>query len=422
MTDITEILNILDLRKFNLFKNAVEKLHKFYEINLSDISYSKEIMKVLTEIVSYDCAAVYYITPNNLNYQFGSGENFPQELNISEGLSSIIYNTQENFDDNIKLLLNSNKEILVSRLSIKGAVFGILIICRDVKFSQDELVIFQACSCVISSLIKDLELSKVLKMQVEALQSGIIETNKAYETIKKQNKKIKENEKLQNEFIANISHDLRTPLNSIIGFSEVLSAKLFGDLTPKQAEYVDDIKLSGIRLLGMINEVLDISKIESNTVKLNLSEVDVNMLISEVCNILKPLADKKGVNIIKKLDDEIVLNGDFIKLQQVIFNIVGNAIKFSPEKSKVIISAQIKENNVIIKIKDNGIGIAKKYHRKIFDKFFQVENSMSKSELSTGLGLTISHEFVKLHGGSIKVISDIGAGAEFIITIKKCRG
>ena len=401
-----------------MFKNAVEKLHKFYEINLSEESYSNEIMKVLSEIISYDCAGVYYITPNNLNYQFGVSDNFSRDINISKDLSSIIYNTQKDFSAEIKLLLNSDKEILASRLSTKGAVFGVLVTAREKKFSQDEIVIFQACSCVISSLIKDLELSKVLKMQLEALQSGIIETNKAYETIKKQNKKIKENEKLQNEFIANISHDLRTPLNSIIGFSDVLSAKLFGDLTLKQSEYVEDIKLSGIRLLGMINEVLDISKIESNTVKLNLSEVDLNVLISEVCNILKPLADKKGVNIVKNLEDGIFLNGDFIKLQQVIFNIAGNAIKFAPENSQVTICAQIKENNVIIKIKDNGIGIAKKYHKKIFDKFFQVENTMSKSELSTGLGLTISKEFVKLHGGSIKVNSDIGTGAEFIIEIK----
>lgn len=401
-----------------MFKNAVEKLHKFYEINLNDNSYSKEIMKVLSEIISYDCAGVYYITPNNLNYQFGASDNFSRDINISKDLSSIIYNTQKDFSAEIKLLLNSDKEILASRLSTKGAVFGVLVTGREKKFSQDEIVIFQACSCVISSLIKDLELSKVLKMQLEALQSGIIETNKAYETIKKQNKKIKENEKLQNEFIANISHDLRTPLNSIIGFSDILSAKLFGDLTLKQSEYVEDIKLSGIRLLGMINEVLDISKIESNTVKLNLSEVDVNVLISEVCNILKPLADKKGVNIVKNLEEGIFLNGDFIKLQQVIFNIAGNAIKFAPENSQVTICAHIKDNNVIIKIKDNGIGIAKKYHKKIFDKFFQVENTMSKSELSTGLGLTISQEFVKLHGGSIKVNSDIGTGAEFIIEIK----
>lgn len=401
-----------------MFKNAIEKIYKFYEINISKDSYTNDILDVLAEIISYECAAVYYITPNSLKYQFGKGDNLTDNINIPDGLSSIIYNTQNDFSDKLKPLLSQNKEVLIQRLSIKGAIFGLLIIFRDEKFSQNENIIFKTCSCIISSLIKDLELSKVLKMQVEALQSGIIETNKAYETIKKQNKKIKENEKLQNEFIANISHDLRTPLNSIIGFSDVLSANLFGDLTPKQAEYVNDIKLSGIRLLGMINEVLDISKIESSTVKLNISEIDLNMLITEVCNILTPLADKKGVNIIKKLDDNIFFNGDFIKLQQVIFNILGNAIKFSPDNSEVIISAQIKDSNIIIKIKDNGFGIAKKYHKKIFDKFFQVENSMSKSELSTGLGLTISKEFVKLHGGKINVVSDSNKGAEFIITLK----
>ena len=235
--------------------------------------------------------------------------------------------------------------------------------------------------------------------------------------IKKQNKKIKANEKLQNQFIANVSHDLRTPLNSIIGFSEILGNRIFGELTQKQAEYIDDIRIAGIRLLGMINEILDISKLESNTVKLNISSVDINILIEEVCNILKPLYQKKGVKVVKDIDENLSLNGDYIKLQQVIFNLLGNAIKFSPQNSEIHIKAGKKDNSVYISIKDEGIGIDKKYHKKIFNKFFQIADSLSKTETSTGLGLTIAKEFVKLHNGKIDIISKPANGTTFIITL-----
>ena len=302
--------------------------------------------------------------------------------------SEKLYDTaDENFKPDVAQLFNIQEEkILCEKLVIKGAVFGIIILEKENEdFSFDEKLIFKTCASIISNLIKDLELSKVLEMQVEALQSGIITSNKAYADVKRQNKKIKESEKQQNEFIANISHDLRTPLNSIIGFSELLSNKIVGDLNEKQNGYVEDIKIAGIKLLEMINEVLDIAKIESHTVKLNIS------------NIFK---------------------GDFIKLQQVLFNILGNAVKFSPENSEIKISAKTQGDKVVIKIKDEGTGIAKKYHKKIFDKFFQVEDSMSKTEASTGLGLAISKEFVKMHGGEISVDSSKGNGTEFTITLK----
>ena len=141
-------------------------------------------------------------------------------------------------------------------------------------------------------------------------------------------------------------------------------------------------------------------------------------MIDEVCNIIKPISDKKHITITKNIIGEILFKGDFIKLQQVLFNILGNAVKFSPENSEIKISAKTQGDKVVIKIKDEGIGIAKKYHKKIFDKFFQVEDSMSKTEASTGLGLAISKEFVKMHGGEISVDSSKGNGTEFTITLK----
>lgn len=402
-----------------MFKNAIEKINKFYNIDTSDNAHAQKVFEILEEIINFDSASIFYLSPETLTLEAGKNINCSKSIKINKNLSSEIYTNSKNIpQEQIKKLLNINSEILINKLSIKDATYGLLIIEREKEFTQDEKIIYNTCTAIISNLIKDIELSKVLKMQVEALQNGIQETNKAYETIKKQNKKIKQNEKLQNEFIANISHDLRTPLNSIIGFSEILSQKIFGDLNKKQLEYIEDIRISGLKLLAMINEILDITKIESRTIKLNISNVNINILINEVCNILKPLFEKKNIHLTKNINTEIELAADYIKLQQVLFNIVGNAIKFSPQNSEIKISAKQTDKNVIIKIKDSGIGIEKKYHKKIFNKFFQIQNTMTKTETSTGLGLTISKEFIKLHNGKITIDSEPNKGCEFTIFLK----
>lgn len=404
-----------------MYKNAIEKINKFYDLNLSSHSRKEAIFDVLEEIIPFWRGAIFYLSPDNLSLEFCKNFEKIGTIKISEKLSAKLYDpTDETFKPDVATLFNTQEEkFLCEKLVIKGAVFGIIVLEKEnEEFSFDEKLIFKTCASIIANLIKDLELSKVLKMQVEALQSGIISSNKAYETVKKQNKKIKENERQQNEFIANISHDLRTPLNSIIGFSELLSNKIAGELNEKQNGYVEDIKIAGLKLLEMINEVLDIAKIESHTVKLNISDIYADVLIDEVCNIIKPISDKKHITISKNIVGEILFKGDFIKLQQVLFNILGNAVKFSPENSEIKISAKIQQNFVVITIKDEGIGIEKKYHKKIFEKFFQVENSMSKTETSTGLGLAISKEFVKMHGGTLDVDSSLEKGSTFTITLK----
>ena len=379
----------------------------------------QKMFDILGEIIQVDACGIFYLSPNNLSLEFEKNLNIEKNIQISEDFSNEIFeNKTINLEEKISKILKINTNILVQKLTAKDAVFGLLLIERCQNFTKDEAIIFQTCSSIISNLIKDLELSKVLKMQVEALQNGIVETHRAYDTIKKQNKKIKENEKLQNEFIANISHDLRSPLNSIIGFSEALSNKIFGDLTEKQSEYIEDIRLSGIRLLGMINEVLDIAKINSHTIKLNLSQVDLNLAIDEVCNILTPALNKKHITI-EKHAEQITFVADYIKIQQILFNLIGNAIKFSHPNGKIVIFTQSTDIDILIKIQDFGIGIDKKFHKKIFNKFYQVENPMSKTETSTGLGLTIAKEFIKLHNGKIKLKSESNKGSTFTIIIPK---
>lgn len=404
-----------------MFKNAIEKINKFYDLDLNKNSHTNEMFEILNEIIHFNSAAVFYLTPNSLRLEFENNFKYCHELKLPAKISEKLYDSDvEHISDDVKQLFNIESDTMASRLVVKGAIVGILIITRDNGiFQPDEKLIFKTCTKIIANLIKDFELSKVLQLQARAMEEGLIETKEAYNNIKKQNKKIKNNEKLQNQFIANVSHDLRTPLNSIIGFSEALGNKIFGELNEKQQEYIEDIRVSGIRLLGMINEILDITKLESHTIKLNITNIKCEILITEVCNILKPLLEKKGLKVVTNIEPQLELNGDYIKLQQVLFNIIGNAIKFSPNNSVIEINANQTSDKISISIKDYGIGIDKKHHKKIFNKFYQVEDSLLKTEASTGLGLTIAKKFVELHSGKISIISEPDKGTEFTIYLPK---
>ena len=254
-------------------------------------------------------------------------------------------------------------------------------------------------------------------MQLDALKNGIIEKNEAYEVIKDQNEKILEADRVKNEFLANISHELRTPLNSILGFADILSTKLYGDLNSKQEEYVNDIKVSGTHLLGMINEILDMSKIEANAMKIVKSVFPISRAATEVCNILFPLAQKKNVKLICELENDFEVFADYQKIQQIMYNLLSNAIKYSPENNEVTVKIDYNNDFYRIQVHDNGIGIDKKYHGKIFAKFVQLDSAFTKKESSTGLGLTITKKLVELHEGKISLISEINNGSTFIVEL-----
>jgi len=404
-----------------LYKLALEKINKFYDIDLEQNPHADEVFEVLNTIIPFDNAGIFYLTSNSINLEYGKNIKIYEDIKIDEVIAQELFDPKKQLEkDFIKNIFKLNTDILCKKLIIKGVVIGFIIMTRNAKpFSTEEELIFNTCTKIITNLIKNLELTKIIKTQVTTLAQALTTTNEAYDTIKEQNRQIKKHEKLQNQFIANISHDFRTPLNSIIGFSELLNNEIFGKLNTKQKEYVSDINIAGVHLLGMINDVLDISKIESQTIKLNISEIDANMLITEVINILNPLTQKKKIIFKCNIKENLSLQGDFVKLQQVLFNIIGNAIKFSPNDSEINILADNIDNKIQIIIQDFGIGIEKKYQKKIFEKFFQIQNDFSKTETSTGLGLPISKEFIKLHNGKITVKSEINKGTIFTIILPK---
>ena len=396
----------------------------------TDLNSERHLFKNFEKILSFDEGFIYYANPDSLQlkYSYKKHANYEKEatFKLKSDLKKFIFSkngeiTNETSDlvEALELKGSSQKSYLVSKISIKSTVFGIVVLSKREKnfYKQEDLDALDAVSSVFSYLLKDVELSNVFKIQLKALKDGIVEKNNAYKTIKEQNEKILEADKVKNEFLANISHELRTPLNSILGFSDILGTQLYGNLNPKQEEYVNDIKISATHLLGMINEVLDMSKIEANAMKVVKSAFWISRAVDEVANILSPLAQKKNIKLIKNMDADFEVFADYQKIQQILYNLVSNAIKYSPENDEVEISVSSDDENFRILVHDNGIGIDKKYHGKIFAKFVQLDSAYTKKESSTGLGLTITKELVELHGGKISLISEINNGSTFIVEI-----
>ena len=396
----------------------------------TDLNSERHLFKNFEKILSFDEGFIYYANPDSLQlkYSYKKHANYEKEatFKLNSDLKKFIFSKNSEITDEtsdlvktIELEGSSQKSYLISKISIKSTVFGIVVLSKREKnfYKQEDLDALDAVSSVLSYLLKDVELSNVFKIQLKALKDGIVEKNNAYETIKEQNEKILEADKVKNEFLANISHELRTPLNSILGFSDILGTQLYGNLNPKQEEYINDIKVSATHLLGMINEVLDISKIEANAMKVVKSAFWISRAVDEVANILSPLAQKKNVKLIKNMDVDFEVFADYQKIQQILYNLVSNAIKYSPDNDEVEISVNSDDENFRILVHDNGIGIDKKYHGKIFAKFVQLDSAYTKKESSTGLGLTITKELVELHGGKISLISEVNNGSTFIVEI-----
>jgi signal transduction histidine kinase len=221
----------------------------------------------------------------------------------------------------------------------------------------------------------------------------------------------------KSEFLANMSHELRTPLNAIIGFSEVLTDRMFGELNEKQEEYLKDIYASGTHLLSLINDILDLSKIEAGRMELELTDFDLPTAIDNALMLVRERAGRRSIALHTSIDDRLgPIQADERKVRQVVLNLLSNAIKFTPEGGRIEVAAVPKDGSAEISVSDTGIGIAPEDQDKVFEEFRQVGAAAKKVE-GTGLGLTLCRKFVELHGGKIWVKSQLGAGATFTFTI-----
>jgi signal transduction histidine kinase len=232
------------------------------------------------------------------------------------------------------------------------------------------------------------------------------------------NREVERANRLKSEFLANMSHELRTPLNAIIGFSELLAEEKAGPLQIKQKHFVGHISTGAHHLLKLINEVLDISKIEAGRVDLEPENFGAAAALAEVLSVINPLAMNKKIQVESRVGDDLTIFADRIRFKQILYNLLSNALKFTPELGEARVNAfRESDDTVRFSVRDTGIGIAAEEQKAIFDEFHQVSDTTKGIREGVGLGLAITRRLVELNGGKIWVESELGKGSAFFFTI-----
>ncbi len=285
----------------------------------------------------------------------------------------------------------------------------------------------QAHKTLIQLIFQDISQKKraeiLEKKFTEELEKKVDErTQELYDALEKQNlylDQILKSSQFKTEFMATMSHELRTPLNAIIGFAELLVEGFYGQLNEEQKEFIIDIKSSAEHQFEMIKHILDISKIESGQITLNVQQFSLNAMLEQLKSSLRPLYSKKGLKFkVKGLDTEKYINADPIRFREILLNLLSNAIKFTMD-GKVTLKVDEKYNYWLFKVTDTGIGIARKDFPLIFKEFKRVNSPYVRSVPGTGLGLSLTKRLIELHGGEISFTSLLGAGSTFTFSISK---
>jgi signal transduction histidine kinase len=221
----------------------------------------------------------------------------------------------------------------------------------------------------------------------------------------------------KSQFLANMSHELRTPLNAILGYTELVLDNIYGDVPARMGSVLQRVQSNGKHLLGLINDVLDLSKIEAGQLKLSLEDYSIKDVVHSVLSVVEPLAQEKHLALKVELPNDLpVGHGDERRLTQVLLNLVGNAIKFT-DTGEVVIRGAASNGHYMLSVQDTGPGISPSDQAKIFEEFQQADASMTKTKGGTGLGLSIARRIINLHGGRIWVSSELGSGSTFFIDV-----
>jgi len=305
-------------------------------------------------------------------------------------------------------------------LKARDVVIGVLYVYSRAlhNFREEDRQLLSTLADQAAIALENAKLYQRVHQHAEELEARVRERTQELEEA---NAKLELASRHKSEFLASMSHELRTPLNAVIGFSEVLLERLFGDLNKKQAEYLRDILDSGRHLLSLINDILDLSKVEAGHMELELGRFSLAEALENGLTMVRERASRHGIALSLEVDPTVdVIEADERKIKQVVFNLLSNAVKFTPDGGQVGITAGVNSGAVHITVWDTGNGIAPEDQGRIFEEFQQVGGIYADKPEGTGLGLALAKQFVELHGGRLWVASAVGQGSRFTFTLPTC--
>jgi PAS domain S-box-containing protein len=261
---------------------------------------------------------------------------------------------------------------------------------------------------------RDITQRKEAEQAVSALNTKLAAANKELEV---RNREVERANRMKSEFLASMSHELRTPLNAIIGFSDLLAEQIAGALSAKQLRFVSHIQQGARHLLALINDILDLSKVEAGRMELNRENTAVATVLADVLISIRPAAAAKGISVHSSIGPDVTAFADRIRFKQILVNLLGNAVKFTPEGGKIWVGAVERRGRLTVSVSDTGLGIPIEEQEAIFDAFHQAGATTKGIKEGTGLGLAITKRLVEEHGGRIWVESEPGKGARLSFTI-----
>ena len=298
------------------------------------------------------------------------------------------------------------RRMLVTRLDIKDRPIGLvcLLLGKSEPTDRDRLATIDSVCNQLALVISTIQSREELRRVNDELRHA--------------NEELTHLDELKSDFMATMSHELRTPLTSIIGYSDMLLSGMTGTLDEKQTSFIESILKNGETLLNLINDILDLTKIEAGKLELRHEPVDLRAALLGVLPVVKPRAAEKRIRVSTFLPTDLpAVDADAGKLNQILLNLLANAIKYTPDNGSVSVEARRSTDTVEIWVTDTGIGVAKEDQERIFQRFTQIDSSTTRSQGGTGLGLAIAKQLVELHGGRIRVQSQLGKGSSFIFTI-----
>jgi signal transduction histidine kinase/HAMP domain-containing protein len=373
------------------------------------------------ELAETDGGAIYEFDEATRAFRLQATDRFPEEfaavlrttpLVFGEGAVGRAAKTREP----VQIPDVTDTDAYSSRVKDALLRFGYRSLLAVPLLSEDEVVGALVVNRHAAGAFSD---RSVELLRTFAAQSALaIQNARLFQEIEDKGRQLEVANQHKSEFLASVSHELRTPLNAIIGFSEVMLERMFGDVNEKQEEYLNDILSSGRHLLSLINDILDLAKIEAGRMELEAADFNLPQAIDNTLILVRERAVRRGIVLERTVDPRLgEVKGDERKIKQVLLNLLSNAVKFTPEGGRIEVQAELANDTAEISVTDTGVGIAPEDHAAVFEEFRQVGTDYARKHEGTGLGLALARKFVELHGGKIWVKSQVGQGATFTFTI-----